>query len=134
MLVLNDDLKFFGSTMVLGGCDDELEPIAGMESSIGAQLRKYGAVRDQEPIIVRGKPQRVKIVAICFTADFEAQGLFGFETESANGHKLCRCCNFDKCIEGAYSQSRLSVCADARAARVYSRARTEVRESRVTQG
>ena len=77
MLALYDDVKHFGATAVLGGCDDNLEPIAGMEKSVGAQLRRYAS---PVPITIKGKAWRLKIVVINFTADFEAQGIFGFET------------------------------------------------------
>ena len=38
----------------------------------------------------------MKIVLVTFTADFEAHGIFGFETGGANAHKFCRLCDFDK--------------------------------------
>ena len=69
MLVLEDDLKHYGATFALGGCGDDMEPIAGMEKSVGAQLRRCSR---PVPITVRGKAWRVKIVLVNFTADFEA--------------------------------------------------------------
>ena len=93
MVALDDDIKFFGSTLAFGGCDADMEPVGGMEASVGAQLRRSLV---PVPITVRGKVWRVKIVLVTFTADFEAQGLFGFESTGPNAHKLCRLCNFDK--------------------------------------
>ena len=101
MLALNDDMKFYGATHLLGGCDSDLEPIAGMEASVGAQLRRYST---PVPVTVRGKQWRLKIVPVLLTADFEAQGLFGFESESAHAHSLCRLCLFNKSVEGAYTK------------------------------
>lgn len=64
-----------------------------MEASIGAQLRRLAT---PVPFTVRGKAWRLKVVAVLFSADFEAHGAFGFESESANAHSLCRLCDFSK--------------------------------------